>query len=250
MILLVFTCLSFKILHAGNLHDESNFWPPKVKLNQELKLDSSEEVLPTGRHGVLIRVEQDEGEQDVLIVDFGSDGIHRLKPEQTNVFELVQKYKKGQEHKSFPNWTMMIGRAFVYVDKDSVRPIKLKEISGYKYMLFVYDDALNSEKMDHLSQNIRTYSEALEDANVLVVVLPASNLSGRVSYQEIQAICKRYDLGLYYVYPYLSNAYILSLKHEISVYPSCVLTDAEGKTIWISEYEEDVSLRQILQQLN
>ena len=117
-------------------------------------------------------------------------------------------------------------------------------------LLFVYDDTLNSEKMDHLSQDIRTYSKALEAAKVLVVVLPASNLSGRVAYKEIQDLCKRYDLGLHYVYPYLSNAYIPSLQHEISVYPSCVLTDVEGKTVWISEYEKDTSVEQILQQLN
>jgi len=247
--LFVVACLLLGNLHAGDLYDESNFWPPKIELTHELKLDNSEKVLPVGRHGVLIRVEQDENNQELLVVDFGSNGIHTLSPDQTNVFALVQKYKNGEAFKSFPNWTMMIGRAFIYVDSSSVRPIKLKEISGYNYMLFIYEDTLDSVEVHQLLGTISTSSKALEDAKIMLVLLPASNLSGRVSNQEVQDLCKQHDLGLYYVYPYLSTAYIPSLHHEIAEYPSCVLTDVEGKTIWISEYKEDISFEQILQQL-
>lgn len=248
--LFVVACLSLNSLYAGSLCDESNFWPPKIELTHELKLYNSEKALPVGRHGVLIRIEQDENDQELLVVDFGSNGVHKLSPDQTNVFELVQKYKNGEAFKSFPNWTMMIGRAFIYVDNSSVRPIKLKEISGYNYMLFIYNDTLDSKEMHQLLRTISASSEALEDAKVMVIVLPASNLSGRVSNQEVQEICKQHDLKLYYVYPYLSTAYISSLHHEVSKYPSCVLTDVEGKTVWTSKCKEAISFEEILQQLH
>ena len=238
----------------GALYEEPCYWPPKIKLVRAFDLPESKNSLPAGRHGVLIRIEKKADDSDVLIVDFGSEGVHALRPDVTDIRSRAQAYKIGLESKSYPNWTMMIGRAFLRISADEAAPIQLKEIAQYEKMLIVYDDKLSSREADKLFSNLAAAKEQFEKSSTLLLVMPM-NLEDRLALSEAKSLADRHGLQFYYMYPYLAASYINSMHHAIKAHdaPACVLVDVEGRTILssngISDWKKNLDLKPILESL-
>lgn len=232
LIFLLLCCSSLRAADYQNLYEESQFWPPRVCLIEPLELKDTGRVLPAGRHGILIRLENEPNGEISLLVDYGSNGLRRLRPEQTDVMDRFLQYKSGAESKSCPNWTMMIGRGFVRTNGGTFEAVKLNELSRYEKMLIVYDDQLSSESLGPLFESVRNSQALLEDSSTLVLVMPTAEGVGTASKDLLHAT-ERDDLKIYYMYPYLANAFVKSLSHvtDETKFPCAILVDVEGKTI-------------------
>lgn len=249
----------FSLLSAGvDYFENSNMWPPKVQLCESIKLDNRGKRLPAGRQGVLIRVQMNDSGKNELVVDFGSEGVKLLQIEQTDFVERVEKYKNGESTKSHPNWTMMIGRGFLRVEEDGLRPIKLNEILDYKYMLIIYAEELEALELTSFLASLDASQEAIDELSVLVLLFPV-NQEHRVEGEAPIRLREQCSFDFYYLYPYLSQSFLASLHHEIEDLrkPIAVLVDVEGKTIASSKplnlssqkFEADLILDSLFQAL-
>ena len=231
-IFLLLCCSCLSAADYQSLYEESQFWPPRVCLVEPLDLKGTDKVLPAGRHGILIRLESEPSGEISLLVDYGSHGLRRLRPEQTDVMDRVLQYKSGDQSKSCPNWTMMIGRGFVRTDGGSFEAVKLNDLSRYEKMLIVYDDQLSSESLGPVFESVRNSQALLEDSATLVLVMPTAEGEGTSS-KDLLYATEKADLKIYYMYPYLANAFVKSLSHvtDETEFPCAILVDVEGKTI-------------------
>ena len=211
---------------AAQWHEDSANWPPRITLTESVPCRLTDEVLPVGRGGVLTRVEPNESNGGSLLVDFGSCGILRLQPEQTNFFVEYEQFASGQKSKEFPNWTMMLGRAFVRVDNGIINAIKLKELLSYDSMLIIYVEDFEDPQLTELLR----FSEQPEFSKTLTVLFPCGSVNKEVT-RSVVSSAGANALQFYYVYPYLSDAYQRALMHDVIYFPSAVLVDMEGKTL-------------------
>jgi hypothetical protein len=229
LILLSITCL---VLSAASnevsLSADSSLWPPKVKLINDLFV-SDAATIPAGRHAVLIRVEDDERNNDALVLDFGSRGIQRVTPDLTDIRQRVGRYESGQDVKLLPNWTMMLGRAFVRIQDGRVEPIKLSAISHYKYMLILYTDELDQPEFLALLDRFGSVAAACGEETMLVIM--PQGLTGATESDDSVTLSRASNQEFFYVYPYLSDAFKASLAHPVIDMPALVLVDVEGKTL-------------------
>lgn len=222
----LFCCSLIAYPLAAQWYEDSTNWPPRVTLSESVPCSLTDEVLPAGRGGVLTRVETDGSGEGRLLVDFGSCGILRLQPEQTNFFAEYEQYAHGQKKKEFPNWTMMLGRAFVHVDKGVINAIKLKELLAYDSMLIIYVEDFEDPQ---LTEFLRA-SEQPDFSKTLTVLFPSGRANKEVT-KSVVSSAGANALEFYYVYPYLSEAYQRALMHDVIDFPTAVLVDMDGKTL-------------------
>ncbi|MGJ8651933.1 MAG: hypothetical protein ACSHX8_01555 [Opitutaceae bacterium] len=229
LILISLTCLVISVTANGvRLPTDSSFWPPKVKLTDDLVV-SDAVTIPAGRHAVLIRVEEDGEGQDSLVLDFASLGIQRVAPGRTDVLQRVERYVSGRAAKSCPNWTMMLGRAFVRIHDGRIEAIKLSALSRYKYMLILYADELDQPDIVELLNHFTAVADSCGE-EIMLVVMP-QGLTGATESDAAAELSIATSQEFFYVYPYLSDAYTASLAHGVVDLPALVLVDVEGKTI-------------------
>lgn len=225
-------CIFLSSSVSAQFYDDSSFWPPKVALAEALELEGKSKPLPVGRQGVLIRIDQTVAEGDELVVDFGSNGVHRLRPGQTDVSERVEALMSGRVVKNLPNWTMMIGRAFLRVEPEGLKEVRLRDLPSRKHMLIIYAEDLSLDALAPVFANLTKYHQELEARSVLVLLFPVGS-HDRKEFQQPLALRATCDFDFYYIYPYLASAYLNSLHHGVdaSGTPCVVLVDNEGKTI-------------------
>ena len=252
---LLIASLGWVHARSNALYESSSYWPPKLKLVEPFYLPGDGHALSAGRHGVLIRIEKKADDSEVLIVDFGSAGVHALRPEATDVATRVQNYKLGLESKSFPNWTMMIGRAFLRISADEAVPIQLKDIAEYEKMLIIYVDKQSLEGAENLYGKLAAAKEELEKNSTLLLIMPM-NFEDRLALSEPIQLAERHRIEFFYMYHYLAASYVNSMHHGIDMndLPACVLVDVEGRTIVssreISNWKKDCDLKPILKRLD
>jgi hypothetical protein len=211
---------------AASWYEDSENWPPRVTLTEPMECILTDELLPEGRGGVLIRVEPTETGDSRLLVDYGSCGILSLSPDQTDFVNEYENYTNGVRTKQFPNWTMMLGRAFVRVESGAIHAIKLKELLAYESMLIIYASDFN----DLALAELLSLSEDSFFSNTLFVLFPGGQASSDQT-KSVVIFSGQHLLSFHYVYPYLSCAFQKSLAHETLDLPSAVLVDMEGKTL-------------------
>lgn len=229
LIFLSLICLVFSAASTEtSLSADSSLWPPKVKLTDDL-IVSETVTIPAGRHAVLIRVEHSEKGQDTLVLDFGSLGIQRVTPDQTDIRQRLERYKSGRDEKLFPNWTMMLGRAFVRIQDGRIEAIKLSAISHYKYMLILYADELDHPDILGLLNGFGSISDPRREETIFVIM--PQGLAGATESDAALMLSKASKQEFFYVYPYLSAAFKASMAHSIIDMPALVLVDVEGKTL-------------------
>ena len=211
---------------AASWYEDSFNWPARVTLSESVPCALSDEILPAGRGGVVIRVEPDDSTGGRVLVDFGSCGILRLDPKQTDFLGQYEQHASGQKLKEFPNWTMMLGRAFVRVDKGIINAIKLKELLAYDSMLIVYVEDFEDPDLIELM----SVAEQSDFSKTLTVLFPSGGANKDVTKSVVTSAGEN-ALEFYYVYPYLSEAYQRALMHNVTDLPTAVMVDMEGKTL-------------------
>lgn len=229
--------LSGALFAASSLYTDSQYWPPRVELTETLEIGPERKALPKGRGGILIRVELDDQGSPLLLVDFGSNGLHRLVAEQTDILQRISDLKNGAMTKQCPNWTMMIGRGFVRTNGGTFQELRLDELYRYEQMLIIYDDTLSDASLGGILGELKKAEAAIKAQETLVVIIPVGD-NESTSSKGLLELTHQHDLQLYYMYPYLSNAFLKSLAHltEDTEFPCSVLVDVEGKTLIAPEH--------------
>lgn len=226
-----------KLPDGFDASEHSRHWPHKVTITDPQKLTTvdglNSEKVRKGRNVVVLRVETNE----VLAVDFGDLGTHRIPVEATDLREKMMSSEELKQSKSFPNMFTMIGPRLIDANQEQPLPARADRISSAHYYLMIYVE-VGSTDFEALSAVFDQHPKVREEAGVGQQLLPIFVQQDNPNVIDFQKTLK--DAGLAYLFfiDFLARPFTKSLYHEPTVFPYIVLTDANGKIL----YRHDDSL--------
>ena len=204
----------------------SKYWPQIIQVSEKMThvdVDGKTTNLTPRATGIVQRVEG-----DLVIVDFGRFGIHKLPISDTNFEEKQMALRSGTEHKEAANLTAQIGNKLIRFIERRSKHIIYEDNLTTDYYLFLYINKLNSENakiLQFFDQKVPELKEGFP--NLRLVAFFGHNKWYGYSMNAFNRIP--------IFIPHMRLSYAKALHQEPNHTPSFVLTDAEGKIIHRSD---------------
>ena len=146
-------CTITALLDSENPALLSKFWPDFVKINEDYI--SEDLSIRKDKRGVLVRVLESGA-----MIDFGREGIHIVKVENTNLIEMM---KVSINSGVFQNFNRRLNRQIFIIDTGEFREIVNADVDGnYKLIYFTnFEDSKSVRKIKELSRQkdvLKNYS--------------------------------------------------------------------------------------------
>lgn len=224
---------------SGTLYENSRYWPYHTKLLDDLLQDNGTKIIKKGQRGVVIRLESD----DLVIVDFGRFGIHKLEVDKTTIPEDVALVQSGQRKKDDGNYIRMIGPRMNDPKIEPVGQFPYSKIIEYKSFLLFYTD-LSGSQIDLILKIVEPIDAFCESKKVLPHIIPVEYPKSPEADLEIAEVLRDSELLIPVMPNFLSDAYRYSFQHDVADGSKLVAVylDPGGKVLgrWDVQSESDV----------
>ncbi|MGH7292565.1 MAG: hypothetical protein ACREJT_15205, partial [Myxococcota bacterium] len=207
----------------ANLLASDRFWPYQVEL-----LQSARAELPGGSVGVLIRVE-DGG---MARIDFGRDGLHDVRIDQTDLVLRANRVRSGELEKIAPNFVLALGPRLLDPSTDVLKPLSLGVSSAKPGFLCVFADP-SAKSFAALAAALAP----LRDRDgVLTIVFPQAEQTDAVMRERLREL----DWDVPFVYDHLSEPYTRTLLSRGVRAPAVQLQTRDGRVLFESAWRANL----------
>ena len=212
-----------------NLLANERFWPYRVALLEPLARDSDAPPIPTGRDGVLLRV---EAAGDVLLVDFGRDGRHRIPAARTDIVERANRVRRGEMVKDAPNLVWAIAPRMLDSEPEAPSLYPLERAFEAPGFLAVLADPATEE----FEAIARSLAPLRNRSGVVTVLFPY----GRMPDQHVHERLKQLEWPVLYLFFHLAEPYGRTLLPDGLEPPAVLLLSREGRLLHQSAWRPGV----------
>lgn len=210
------------ILTPAELQENSALWPHRVELTEPFELPDSSRVLPQGRTGILMRVEQGG-----VVIDFGRNGTQTVELDSTDTLQQATRIKSGEVTRE----DLFIRRMFnkFYVEDSGphghYRPSMHDDFDGFDTFLMVWADLASGSSSAAVSWVLRE-RERLVESGCRPLLFPLDS-----SEEELMADAEAVGWKDPTCYHWTAPAHRNSLALEPISDPTFFLIDRNGKVL-------------------